>query len=53
MPTRKCLRTKKATFQSIIVLLKVSISAKKYRQKIRNVGDPPLWLLTPKWKGIN
>ena len=41
MPARKCLGTKKATFQSIIVILEVSISAKKYRQKIRNGGDPP------------
>ena len=41
MLARKCVGTKKATFQSIIVLLEVSISAKKYRQKIRNRGDPP------------
>ena len=38
MPTRKCLGTNKTTFQSI---LGVSISVRKYRQKIRNGGDPP------------
>jgi hypothetical protein len=35
MPTRKCLGTNKTTFQSI---LGVSISVRKYRQKIRNGG---------------
>ena len=40
MPARKCLGTKKATFQSIIVILEVSISTKNYRQKIQNGGDP-------------
>ena len=39
MPTRKCLGTNKTTFQSI---LGVSISVRKYRQKIRNGGTPPL-----------
>ena len=38
MPTKKCVGTIKTTFQSI---LGVSISVRKYRQKIRNVGDPP------------
>ena len=39
MPTRKCLGTNKTTFQSI---LGVSISVRKYCQKILNGGDPPL-----------
>ena len=48
MPARKCLGTKKANFQSIIVRLEVSISAKKYRQKIRNGGlPPPLRTMSP------
>ena len=38
MPTRKCLGTNKTTFQSI---LGVSISVRKYRQKIKKGGDPP------------
>ena len=43
----KCLDTNKTTFQSI---LGVSISVRKYRQKIRNGGTPhiePIWPLIP------
>ena len=47
MPTRKCLGTNKTTFQSI---LGVSISVRKYRQKIRNGGTSPplLWTMSPR-----
>ena len=39
MPAMKCLATKKATFQSIIVLLEVSISAKNTAKRYGMVGN--------------